>query len=298
MPEPRPDWQQALLQRNRLPVEYLDSAQKWFNPMAAIIAEHQKSASRCWLVAVNGSQGSGKSTLCDYLGALFQAEFELASVTLSLDDFYLTAPQRRQLAIDVHPLLATRGVPGTHDMGLLCRTLDSLLAGEPVQIPRFDKAADDRYPQADWDTVNTPVQVVLLEGWCLGATAQPIDELVEPVNALEQSEDPDGVWRNYVNGVLSDQFSPLYQRVDEWVMLRAPSFDCVYDWRLEQERKLSAQREGEGVMDAQQVARFVCHYQRLTEYCLQRLPSRVNHLFRLDQQRQISRYTATPGVRP
>ena len=298
MAEPRPDWQQSLLERNRLPAEYLDSAQKWFNPMAAIIAEHQKSASRCWLVAVNGSQGSGKSTLCDYLKALFKAKYGLACATLSLDDFYLTAPQRRQLAIDVHPLLATRGVPGTHDMGLLNRTLDSLQAGEPVRIPRFDKAADDRFPPAEWEQVDAPAQVVLLEGWCLGAVAQPVEELVEPVNALERNEDPDGVWRNLVNTVLSEQFSPLYQRMDEWVMLRAPSFDCVYDWRLEQERKLAAQRTGDAVMDEEQVARFICHYQRLTERCLRRLPSRVNHLFRLDAHRQISTYSATPGVRP
>ena len=183
-------------------------------------------------------------------------------------------------------------------MGLLSRTLDSLQAGEPVRIPRFDKAADDRCPPAQWEQVEAPVQVVLLEGWCLGAVAQPIEELVEPVNALERNEDPDGVWRNLVNSVLSEQFSPLYQRMDEWVMLRAPSFDCVYDWRLEQERKLAAQRTGDAVMDAQQVARFICHYQRLTECCLRRLPSRVNHLFRLDAHRQISTYSATPGVRP
>lgn len=298
MAEPQPDWQQALLASHRLPAAYLGVALKWFNPMACIIAEHQKSAGRCWLVAVNGSQGSGKSTLCAYLKALFEAEYGLACETLSLDDFYLTAPQRRQLAIDVHPLLATRGVPGTHDMGLLQRTLDSLLAGEPTQVPRFDKAADDRCPQVEWDTIDTPLQIVLLEGWCLGAVAQPIEELVEPVNALEQNEDPDGVWRNLVNGVLSEQFSPLYQRVDEWVMLRAPSFDCVYDWRLEQERKLANQSHGDGVMDDQQIARFVSHYQRLTERCLQRLPTKVNHLFRLDDQREIHAYITTPGVQP
>jgi D-glycerate 3-kinase len=293
-----PDWQRALLQRNQLPESYLGSAQQWFGPMASIIAERQESAGRCILVAVNGCQGSGKSTLCDYLQALFREEYGLACVSLSLDDFYLTAPQRRQLAIDVHPLFATRGVPGTHDMGLLGRTLDALMAGLPAHIPRFDKTADDRYPASAWDYVDSPAQIVLLEGWCMGAMAQPIDELVEPINTLEAAEDPDGIWRNSVNAALSDKFSPLYQRVDEWVMLCAPSFACVYQWRLEQEQKLAAQKQGEAVMNAEQVARFVCHFQRLTEHCLSRLPRRVNHLLRLDPQRNIKTYTVAPGVRP
>lgn len=298
MVSPQSDWQRALLEQHRLPPAYLDTALKWFNPVADIIVAHQKRAQRPWLVAVNGSQGSGKSTLCDYFKAFFEHEHGLRCASLSLDDFYLTAPQRRQLAIDVHPLLATRGVPGTHDMGLLERTLDSLLAGEAVAIPRFDKAADDRYPVSEWDTVDSPLNIILLEGWCLGAMAQPIDALAEPVNELERAEDPDGVWRNYVNTVLSARFSPLYQRVDEWMMLRAPSFDCVYAWRMEQERKLAATRAGDAVMNAQQLARFVRHYQRLTEHCLRYMPARVNHLFTLNDRREVKTYTAAPGVHP
>ena len=298
MAEPLTDWQARLLQRNQLPRHYLASAQKWFNPIASLVAEHQKSASRSWLLAVNGSQGSGKSTLSDYLQQVLAEEYGLHSVVLSLDDFYMTAPQRRQLAIDVHPLLATRGVPGTHDMGLLSRTLDKLLSGEPVSVPRFDKSADDRFPPSAWQHVERPVQIVLLEGWCLGAAAQPVEALAEPVNELEAQEDVDGIWRNYVNAALSEQFSPLYRRCDEWLMLQAPSFECVYGWRLEQEHKLAAQRSGAGVMSDAEVARFVSHYQRLTEHCLRYLPARVNHLLKLDAQREITAYIAAPGVHP
>ncbi len=292
MKELLPNWQMTVLRRNKLPDEYLVSAQEWFDPMAASIVREQRGAGRPILVAVNGSQGSGKSTLCDYLCALISAEYDLTCMTLSLDDFYLTAPQRRQLAIDVHPLLATRGVPGTHDMGLLSRTIDALLAGDATDIPRFDKAADDRAPEQDWDSVSEPVDVVFLEGWCMGATAQPIDELVDPVNELEAAEDSDGRWRNYVNAVLSEKFSPLYRRVDQWVMLQAPSFDCVYQWRLEQEHKLAQSHSGDGVMSDSQVARFIQYYQRLTEHCLARLPPRVQHLFRLGEQRNIESYAA------
>lgn len=297
MGEQLPDWQRKVLKDNQLSAQYLVGARKWYNPVADLLAEHQNSAGRALLVAVNGSQGSGKSTLCDYLCAYLEAEHQLSCLALSLDDFYLTAPQRRQLAIDVHPLFATRGVPGTHDMGLLSRTLDSLLAGEATRIPRFDKAIDDRVPEADWEQVEAGVQIVLLEGWCLGASSQPIDALVTPVNSLESLEDEDGRWRNYVNAVLGEKFSPLYQRVDEWLMLQAPSFDCVFRWRLEQEQKLARRRQGEGLMDEAQIGRFIQHYQRLTEHCLQCLPPRVNHLFRLDADRTVQSYSLNPGVR-
>ena len=134
MAEPMPDWQGAFLAQHQLPPAYLDSALKWFAPVGELLREHQSGASGPILVGVNGCQGSGKSTLCDYLCEWFAAEHGLRAIALSLDDFYLTQSERRQLAEDVHPLLATRGVPGTHDIPLLMATLDALLAGAPVQV--------------------------------------------------------------------------------------------------------------------------------------------------------------------
>lgn len=296
MADPLPDWQMRFLEQHRLAESYLLSAQKWFAPVADLVAEHQKSAGRPWLVAVNGSQGSGKTTLCDYFRAFFAAG-GLSCVSISIDDFYLTRAKRKALAAQVHPLLVTRGVPGTHDMPLLAETLDRLLAGEAAAIPRFDKSVDDRRPRAEWDPIGTGVEVILLEGWCLGATAGPIEELVDPVNALERDEDSGGQWRQYANQVLGASFPPIYARVDEWVMLRAPGFDCVYRWRLEQEHKLAATSAGSRVMSDAQVARFIQHYQRLTEHCLDQLPRKVNHLFTLNEQREVVSYLAAPGRR-
>jgi D-glycerate 3-kinase len=292
------EWQTAFLERHRLPALYLQHAQFWFDPLAGALSLHQKSAGRSVLVAINGCQGSGKTTLCDYLRAILQAEYGVRAVALSLDDFYLTREQRRRLAAEVHPLLATRGVPGTHDIDLLNATLDGLLAppgSDPVAVPRFDKAVDDRRPPGTWDTVKPPVELILLEGWCLGAQPQPAAVLAEPVNELERVEDPDGRWRTYVNEALQRDFTRLYQRVDRWVMLQAPSFACVRRWRLEQEQKLAAttvSRESgtgrAGLMNETELARFIQHYQRLTEDCLARLPERVHYLYRLDEERQIT----------
>ena len=291
--KPYPEWQEAFIDRHRLPPDYLDSAHIWLNPLAEALLLHQKGAGHPVLVGINGSQGSGKSTACDYLCKQMEFDGGVRVAVLSLDDFYLTRSQREELAQTIHPLFATRGVPGTHDMTLLGTTLDGLLArsgGGTVSIPRFDKALDDRRPPVAWDRVAAGVDLVLLEGWCLGARPQSGEALAMPVNALELDEDSDGRWRGYVNEVIRRDFLPLYRRVDQWVMLRAPSFECIYRWRLEQEEKLAARTAGGAsrIMSSEQVARFVQFYQRLTEHCLTELPPRVHHLFNLDEQRRIT----------
>ena len=286
-------WQRGFIDQHQLDGAYLDSARIWFMPLVHILSMHQNKAKRPLLVAVNGSQGSGKTTLCDYLVAALQAEHGLRALALSLDDFYLGARQRQALATEVHPLFATRGVPGTHDMRLLELTLDGLLAtggsDRSVRVPRFDKAVDDRRPESQWDDIAGGVDVVLLEGWCMGALAQNASELVAPGNTLEAEEDPTGAWRSHVNDVLQRDFPALYQRVDVWLMLQAPSFDCVFRWRLEQEQKLAARvaADSAGVMSEEQIARFIMYYQRITEHCLARLPGRVDHLYCLDEQRRV-----------
>ncbi len=285
-------WQKAFLEQHQLAFAYLQDAQRWFAPLADALVLHHRGAAGATLVGVNGSQGSGKSTLCAYLCALLEAEYGLRAIALSLDDFYLTRASRRKLGASIHALLATRGVPGTHDMALLNDTLDALLAaddGAVVSIPRFDKARDDRRPPGDWDRVEGGLDLVLLEGWCLGAGPQATDELLRPVNALEADEDPDAFWREYVNNALRQDFLPLYRRVDSWVMLQAPSFDCIYRWRLEQEHKLANATSGAKLqlMSDSQIARFIQHYQRLTEHCLATLPAAVDYLYTLDEQRRI-----------
>ena len=297
-----PEWQTALLKRHGLGAAYLEAALEWFAPLADSLAEHQNGAGRPILVAINGCQGSGKTTLGDYLCAALLAERGLNAVALSLDDFYLTRAEREALASAVHPLLSTRGVPGTHDMALLQDTLTQLLAPEAegeFAIPRFDKSVDDRRPIHQWDQVTRPLQVVLLEGWCLGARPESADVLSVPLNELERAEDQQGRWRGYSNEVLERDFLPLNERVDQWVMLAAPGFECVFEWRQEQERKLAEKltaQEAAGLMNDGQLRRFIQHYERITRSCLQQLPSQVNHLFTLDEQREIKSYSHRASV--
>jgi D-glycerate 3-kinase len=288
---PGADWETAWLAAERLPPAYAELAGRYFAPLADRLAGLHRECGRPVLIGVNGSQGSGKSTGCAWLVQALREEHGLSALALSLDDFYLTRAERAALAATVHPLLATRGVPGTHDIDLLRTTLGHLMGQEGttvVHVPRFDKASDDRAPIERWDRIEAPVSVILLEGWCLGARPQPAEALAEPVNTLEAEEDPDGRWRHYVNEALREVFLPLYDAVDCWVMLRAPSFECVYRWRLEQEHKLRARAgAGTAVMSDEEVARFVQYFERLTRHCLAELPDHMDVIFSLDNDRQI-----------
>lgn len=295
---------QDFLNAQRLPASFVQTIESWYQPLAGNIARHQESSHGPLMVGINGSQGSGKSTLAALLALMLHEKHGLETVTLSLDDFYLTRDARSRLAEQVHPLLATRGVPGTHDVALMRETLQQLRGerGE-VSIPRFDKARDDRCAAAESDRVPLPCEVVLLEGWCLGTPAQPDEALHPPVNDLEALEDPDGSWRRFVNGQIDSAYMDVYQLLDLWVMLQAPSFDSVYRWRLEQEEKLAALllkdgRDGtpDTLMSGPEIERFIKYYQRLTEYSLRELPGRVHYLFRLDEARHIVAYEEPRSV--
>jgi D-glycerate 3-kinase len=287
------------LKEHSLPLSFLKTVDEWYRPLAGRIARHHDAAGRTLLIGVNGSQGSGKSTLAALLTQLLAQEFGLQAIDLSIDDFYLSRQSRVSLARQIHPLLETRGVPGTHDVSLLCEILQQLTReNSEVAIPRFDKACDDRFPEREWHKVPAPFDIVIVEGWCLGTPAQADTALYKPVNDLEALEDPDGRWRRYVNQQIGGRYQDVYQMMDLWIMLQAPSFACVYQWRLEQEEKLAVKllagdqqnSSRNRLMTATQISRFIQHYQRLTEHSLEQLPERVHFLFSLDAARQVMAY--------
>lgn len=271
---------------HQLPDSYLDTAHRWFVPLAESMAGRVPSG-KLRVIGIVGSQGSGKSTLADLLERLFTDLSGLQVASLSLDDFYRTRSERERLARDVHPLLATRGVPGTHDVELAVRTIQQLLHGEgEVRIPRFDKSLDDRRPESRWDRRTAPVDAVILEGWCLAAESEDAAALGAPINRLEAEEDPEGIWRRYVNNRLGAEYPALFRLIDELVMLKAPGFDCVYQWRLQQESKL-ARRPGDHVMSEEQLRRFVEHFERITRNCLRTLPTRADLVYELNGRQEI-----------
>jgi D-glycerate 3-kinase len=275
----------ALIEAERLPGDYVEIVEEFWRPLADEIAQ-RKNGKRTLLVGINGAQGSGKSTVCRFLEALL-AEHGLRAVTLSLDDLYLTRAERQAAAADIHPLFATRGVPGTHDVPLGMAVLDRLLAGQPADLPRFDKAADDRSSAVH--RAPGPVDVVLFEGWCIGAAPQPPGALREPLNDLERDEDPEGTWRGEVNRRLATDYAELFARIDLLIMLKVPDFDAVRANRRLQEEKLGA---GPAVMDQAALNRFLAHYERLTEHMFAEMPARADILVEIGRDQRPIRVSS------
>jgi D-glycerate 3-kinase len=241
------------------------------------------------VVGICGAQGSGKSTMSLALAAALECGAGLKVATLSIDDFYLSRTARRALARDIHPLFATRGVPGTHDVALARETIDRLrsaAADEVVDLPRFDKAIDDIGPPDHF--VGCP-DLILFEGWCVGARPEPDAALETPINRLERDEDVDGIWRRTVNARLGGPYQALFAELDLLLMIAAPSFDAVFAWRQEQERKLATRAGtiGNAVMDDDAVARFIMHYERLTRRILAEMPARADGVLALDATRGV-----------
>jgi len=235
--------------------------------------------------AIAGLQGTGKSTLSAQLVALGRQR-GLNVVALSIDDFYLGHAEREALGRRIHPLCATRGPPGTHEVSLACDVLDALRAHQPIALPRFDKIADDRLPRANWP-VARDTDLTILEGWFLEVPAETLDALTAPLNALERDEDPDGTWRRWVNRSLGDDYTGLWQRLDRMLFLQGPGFDIVPTWRWQQEQSLQAANPGRQAMTRPQVERFVQFFERVSRQAMRTLPGIADHTLRLDAQRRV-----------
>jgi len=283
----------AFVRDEGLPADFADLADRLHRPLAARIAGWAGGGRAPLVVGICGPQDSGKSTLAALVARLLTAR-GLAVATLSIDDLYRTKAERARLAREVHPLLATRGVPGTHDPALGLAVLQALGRPETTALPRFDKAADDRAPETSWPRVEGPVDVVLLEGWCVGARPQPAARLAAPVNALERDEDPNGVWRGFANAALAAPYATLFARVARLVLLTAPAFAVIRAWRGQQEARLRARLAAEGrdpalAMDEAALDRFVAHYERLTRWIAEDLPGAADVVIPLDGDRRPSR---------
>ena len=256
------------IKQHKLPEEFRLTVKEYYKPLADRIVSQFNKKSDSYFVGINGCQGSGKSTLTDFIAGYLIAQYQLNVVVMSLDDFYLSSEKRNQLAYNIHPLLATRGVPGTHDVTALNHVLTQLSEHKTgFSIPKFNKATDEPFPQSQWTSIEKPVDIILLEGWCWGVTPQTDEQLQIPINELELQHDVTGEWRSYVNQQLKIAYEPLYKKMDFWLALQAPSFDCVYQWRLEQEQKLQAKNIGlsnSKVMSPEEVLNFTQYFQRLS----------------------------------
>lgn len=244
------------------------------------------------MLGINGAQGSGKSTLAAFLVEHLAAHQGLRALAVSLDDFYLSRADRSRLAATVHPLLITRGVPGTHDVrrGIAClRALRHLQEGQSCALPKFSKATDDALGPEHDRLIHQRPDLVLFEGWCVGTPPQGDAEQTAPVNELERSEDADGRWRRYVNQQLVGAYAEWFAELDALVYLQVPGWTEVRAWRAQQERETAAGHQGHStLLDDAVRERFLLHYQRLTLHALRTLPDRADALLELDPAHEVA----------
>lgn len=276
--------------QRQLPESFFTLAKHVYLPIANQLAVVKQQ--RPFFVGINGCQGSGKSTMADFIAYYLSHQSRANVLVMSLDDFYFSGAERQQLATQIHPLLATRGVPGTHHIDKLSDVLIKL-ANRQVgfAIPRFNKATDEPELPENWQYVEKSPDIVLLEGWCWGTQPQTLAQLTTPVNALEQQYDQDGRWRHYVNDQLKQFYLPLYVTMQRWIYLQAPSFDCVYQWRLQQEHQLKQNTKIHNkIMSDEQIAHFISYFQRLTEHSFTCMPNKANDLIKLTPERNIAAF--------
>jgi len=271
----------------------------FYRQLAAWMAGRERGQGAS-IFGINGGQGSGKSTAAEFLKDELLSAHGLRAVVLSLDDFYLPRADRERLALEVHPLFATRGVPGTHDVQLGIDTLEKLRElrkGASLALPQFSKADDDRMPEANWPSVNGLVDIVLFEGWCVGTPPQSSAALAEPVNELEARADAEGRWRGLVNEQLRTAYADWFSRLDTLVFLRVPDIDCVRRWRWQQEQDTAgaASSTAVGLQTRTQLDRFIQHYERLTTHALRVLPERADVLLTLGEDHAVSSILFRPS---
>ena len=258
------------------------------------VEQYRHKSSQCQLLFVSGAQGIGKSTIVENIAASSGGKI----LALSLDDFYLTKPERKVLAESVHPLMQMRGAPGTHDLSLMHDTLDALVAPtswKPVLAPLFHKAIDDRVSSSNWRAIEKQPDVIIIEGWMMGVLPDPSSPVSAPVNDIE-AEDADGRWRRYQEDQLSREYAKLWDRADSFFHLDAPNFECVLQWRLQQEQSNLALGD-KPLSDAQRswVSRFIQHYERLTRRMLAGR-RRTGACLRVDASRTPIEYTPDPNA--
>lgn len=290
----------SALENLQVDIGFQEMVEQIYVPMGAWIAQHQSQKGRPLVLGINGAQGAGKSTLFNLLEVTLSEGFGLKVVGFSIDDLYKTRIDRTQLAHAVHPLLQTRGVPGTHDIELGIDIIDSLLKADDhtvTCIPIFDKSIDDRCPENTWQEWIGRADIIVFEGWCVGAHPQPEEALIEPVNELEKAEDQQGTWRRYANQQLKEKYAELFSRLDLLLMLQVPSMQAVFEWRSLQEKKLAERmryihdtkqpNDHLRIMNEQQIIRFIQHYERLTRSMLEQMPNQADLVLRLNDNHKI-----------
>ena len=266
-----------ILTKKKFPKKYIS---KYILPIIDNIANSKQKK-----ILISGSQGIGKSTLLKIIEKNVLKFYEKKILTLSLDDYYLSKKERLILSKKIHPLLITRGVPGTHDINKLIKDVISFQNKKyPIIKPIFDKLKDDRSRKRE--KIIKKADILILEGWCCGSPPIEKKYLYKNINFLEKKEDPEMIWRNFYNQKLKNEYAYLFNLFGKKIFLKSPAFDYVLNWRFKQE-KMMIKKNNKKIMNKNELKYFISHYEKITKSMIKVLPKRANIVIKIDKNQRI-----------
>ena len=245
---------------------------------------------RPYFVGLAGGQGTGKTTISSLIRIILIKYFELNVFRISIDDFYKTRKERISLSKRIHPMLLTRGVPGTHDINLILNFFrkSKIRKFKRLKLPKFNKAIDDRFNKKRWYDLKKRPDVIIFEGWCVGAKSEKNTTLKKIINPMEKAKDHKQIWRKYVNQQLKAKYKSLYSQLNCLIYLKAKNFNLLQRWRLKQERKLWVKSKVKSkIMSREDVLSFMQTYQRITQNMFRYMPKYASIILTLNSNHQI-----------
>jgi len=270
----------------------ITSLKRDYIPMSFWIEKKYKEKGKTLFLGLSGGQGSGKTTIAGILKIILRKFFKRKVYTISIDDFYKTLNERNKMSQKIHPLFKTRGVPGTHDINLIRKffTFIKRRKFKKFKTPKFDKSIDDRVKKEYWTSIKKRPEIIILEGWCVGAKPQSNSLIKNPINILEKNEDKNLAWRNYVNKKLKNEYKKIFSMIDHLIFIKVPNFNMVLKWRLLQERKLKKKSYlNKKIMSHAQIKRFVMFYERITLQMIKDLNKYASLVILLKKNHEIKK---------
>ena len=250
-----------------------------------IINKINNSKDNKFLIA--GSQGAGKSTLAKIFKLVLENVYKKKVMLLSIDDYYLSKNKRNKLSKNIHPLLITRGVPGTHDIVALKNDIINFQKKKfPINTPKFNKLKDDISSKKN---IIKNAEILLLEGWCCGSPSINKKYLFQNINRLETIFDKNKKWRQYYNSQLKKDYKKVFSLFDQQIYIQPPSFSYILKWRYNQEKNNALKSRNKDFMNKKDLQKFIQHYEKLTKWMMKTMPAKADILIKIDSNQKIKK---------
>ena len=253
--------------------------------IAPIINNIHTSKDKKFIIA--GSQGAGKSTLAILFKLALEKIYKKKVMLLSIDDYYFSKKKRIKLSKKIHPLLITRGVPGTHDIVALKNDIINFQKNNfPISTPRFNKLKDDISSKKN---IIKNAEILLLEGWCCGSSSINKKYLFQNINRLETIFDKNKKWRQYYNSQLKKDYKKVFSLFDQQIYIQPPSFSYILKWRYAQEKNNALKSRNKDFMNKKDLQKFIQHYEKLTKWMMKTMPAKADILIKIDSNQKIKK---------